>query len=100
MKQPPLRFLDFESTDDGLGWVTLEAMVEVSPTRKDEVLAEWARVWSWAHENAQGPQGPLDEGGEWDGCVSENLSDDGWWAAVFTLTGSEAFVAAFDAAFV
>ncbi|MDV7394040.1 hypothetical protein RZS08_21855, partial [Arthrospira platensis SPKY1] len=68
MKPEPTsgRFLDFERVEDGLGGVTLEAMVGVRTERVADVLAEWEQVLAWARSAFPHQEGPLDEGGCWD----------------------------------
>jgi hypothetical protein len=70
-----LLWLTFDSTDNGDGTHTLEAMASVPPPRVNDVLAEVAAVLAWAHRHF--PEGPrsLDEGGEWDVLLQAQVND-------------------------
>ncbi len=60
----PLNYLIFDTSDDGEGTGTWEAMASVSP----------------------GPRGPLDEGGAWD--ADQQVQAEGEWTTVtLTITG-------------
>jgi len=61
----PLRWLDFEFSDDGEGTGTFDALASVRPADRDALGADIARVLDWAHRFG-GPRGPVGEGGEWD----------------------------------
>ena len=61
----PLRFLDFEHSDDDGGVAVFDAMASVQPDRLPDLHAEIAAVLAWAHGQF-GPPAPLDEAGELD----------------------------------
>lgn len=86
-----LPYLLFERVEDGLGGVTLEAMVSVRPERVEAVMAEWRLILDGARSAFATQEGPLDEGGWWDHACSGRFSGDGWHEMVFTLVGNEAF---------
>lgn len=70
----PLRYLDFDYSEDFEGTGTFDAMAAVAPTQVAALHAEVAQVLVWAHAQFPGGCGPADEGGEWDydlACVQE-----------------------------
>lgn len=70
-----LSWLDFETTDNGDGTQTLEAMASVPPAKVSDVLAEVTAVLAWAHRHLRdGPQ-PLDDGGQWDAWLQWQADD-------------------------
>ncbi|MCV0438436.1 MAG: hypothetical protein K5880_07375 [Hydrogenophaga sp.] len=94
-----IHYLIFDSSDDGEGTGTWEAMASVRAAQLPAVRAEVQAVLDWAEAHAPGPRGPLDEGGAWD-ADEQVLADDGDWTTVtLTLTGpwewGEALVAHF-----
>jgi hypothetical protein len=95
----PLRFLEFQRSEDGLGSVTFEALASARPERWHELLAEAQAVWDWVRTHAPGPQGPLDDGGTWDGELAVTEEPDGWHSLALTLCGDAGFAAWFDQAF-
>lgn len=62
----PLRYLDFDYSEDYEGTGTFDAMAAVAPAQLPAVHAEVAQVLAWAHAQFPGTQGPADEGGDWD----------------------------------
>lgn len=62
----PLRYLDFDYSEDFEGSGTFDAMAAVAPAQVSAVHAEVAEVLAWAHAQFPGGCGPADEGGEWD----------------------------------
>jgi hypothetical protein len=84
----PLNYLHFDSSDDGEGHGTWDAMASVKPPQLAAVLAEVHTVLAWCQAHAPGPCGPLDEGGAWD--VEQQQTQEGDWVTVtLTLTGPE-----------
>ncbi len=82
----PLQYLTFDTSDDGEGTGTWDAMASVRAAQLPAVLAEVRAVLHWAEAHAPGPRGPLDEGGAWD--ADEQVQADGDWTTVtLTLTG-------------
>ncbi|MEY5098288.1 MAG: hypothetical protein RJA36_1007 [Pseudomonadota bacterium] len=61
-----LTFLDFETSDDGEGHVTLDAMASVRPEHLPALQAEVVQVLDWLHRRFRDGPGPLDEGAPWD----------------------------------
>jgi hypothetical protein len=93
-----LHYLSFDTSDDGEGTGTWDAMASVRAAQVPAVMAEVRAVLAWAEARAPGPRGPLDEGGAWD--ADEQVQADGDWTTVtLTLTGpwewGEALVAHF-----
>lgn len=62
----PLRWLDFERSDDGDGVTTFDALASVRPADRDALAADIVRVLDWAHTTYGGTCGPVGEGGDWD----------------------------------
>lgn len=62
----PLRYLDFDYSEDFEGSGTFDAMAAVAAAQVPAVHAEIAQVLAWAHGQFPGGCGPADEGGEWD----------------------------------
>lgn len=60
-----LRYLDFDSSGDGEGHGSFDAMASVAPAQFAALQAEVLRVLGWA-ECSFGPAAALEEGGEWD----------------------------------
>ena len=70
-----LSWLEFESTENGDGTHTLEAMASVRPAHLPAVLGEVADVLGWMHRHfPEGPQ-PLDDGGDWDLLLQAQVND-------------------------
>lgn len=62
----PLRWLDFDFSEDGDGTGTFDALASVRPADRDALAADLVRVLDWAYTRFPGPRGPVGEGGEWD----------------------------------
>lgn len=95
----PLNYLIFDTSDDGEGTGTWDAMASVRAAQVSAVMAEVRAVLAWAEAHAPGPRGPLDEGGAWDADEQVQADNDGEWTTVtLTITGpwdwGEALVAA------
>ena len=60
-----LDWLDFDCSEDTDEGVTFDAMASVWPEQQPQVLAEVAAILNWARRRF-GPEGPLDEGADWD----------------------------------
>ena len=85
-----LHFLIFDTSDDGEGTGSWEAMASVRAAQLPEVLAEVRSVLDWCEAHAPGPRGPLDDGGDWD--ADEQVQVEGEWTTVtLTLTGPSAW---------
>lgn len=81
-----LHYLLFDTTDNGDGTGTWDAMASVRAAQLPAVLAEVREVLAWAQAHAPGPRGPLDDGGAWD--ADEQVQAEGDWTTVtLTLTG-------------
>ncbi|QHE88377.1 hypothetical protein [Hydrogenophaga sp. BPS33] len=94
----PLQYLIFDTSDNGDGTGTWDAVASVRAAQWPEVLEEVRTVMAWADAHAPGERGPLDDGGVWD--ADEQTQVDGEWTTVtLTLTGpwtwGEALVAHF-----
>ncbi|RZS54735.1 hypothetical protein [Sphaerotilus mobilis] len=61
-----LTLLDFETSDDGEGHLTLDVMASVRPDHLPTLHAEVVSVLAWLHRHAPDGPGPLDEGSSWD----------------------------------
>lgn len=85
---PRSDFLHFDATDNDDGTGTWEAMA--SAPAGDPGLAHIAQemhaVMAWVAARAPGPQGPREEGGEWDADISTS-HEDGWTTLTLSLTG-------------
>lgn len=116
-----LQYLDFDFSGDAHGQGSFDAMAAAGPAQLGLLQAEVVRVLDWAERQFGSPAAP-DEGGEWDYAlhgvreVATPLAVD--WrpgaaqlqlqpgepdpprvTLTLTLTGSEAFCAAFREAF-
>lgn len=81
-----LNYLIFDTSDDGEGTGTWEAMASVRAAELPAVLTEVHQVLTAAERQSPGPRGPLDEGGTWD--AEQQVQTDGDWTTVtLTLTG-------------
>ena len=60
-----LNYLDFETSDDGDGTTTFDAMAYATADRWPALQAEVVQVLSWCTDEF-GPPGPLDRGHDWD----------------------------------
>lgn len=84
----PLQYLTFDTSDDGEGTGTWDAMASVRADQLPAVQAEVREVLDWAERHAPGPRGALDEGGAWDADELVQAEEDGGWTTVtLTLTG-------------
>ncbi|KRC12010.1 hypothetical protein ASE11_00590 [Hydrogenophaga sp. Root209] len=94
----PLNYLIFDTSDDGEGTGTWDAMASVRASQLPEVMEEVQSVLAWVERHSPGPRGPLDEGGAWD--ADQLVQTEGDWTTVtLTITGpwawGEALVAHF-----
>lgn len=80
-----MTYLLFDTSDDGQGMGTWEAMASVRADRLPQLMAEVDAALALAERSAPGPRGPLDEGGAWDADLQ--VQTEGEWTAV-TLTVS------------
>ena len=77
----PLRYLDFDYSEDDDGNGTWDAMASVTPEHLPALRAELETVLCWAHRAFAGQRAPLDEGGEWDFdllTLHEGAAPDQW----------------------
>ncbi len=81
-----LHYLIFDTSDDGEGTGSWEAMASVRAADVPAVLAEVQAVLAMAERRPPGPRGPLDEGGVWDADVQQH-SDGDWTTVTLTVTG-------------
>ncbi|MGY0197015.1 hypothetical protein ACWA7J_18250 [Leptothrix sp. BB-4] len=65
-KTTTLHLLDFETSDDGEGHHTFDAMASVRPDHLAALHAEVVQVLAWLHRTFPDGPGPLDEGAPWD----------------------------------
>ncbi|MBP6719675.1 MAG: hypothetical protein KA173_12480 [Rhodoferax sp.] len=61
-----LSYLDFDTSEDELGWGNFDAMASVLLAQRPALQAEIDQVLKWANANFPQQQGPLEAGGEWD----------------------------------
>jgi hypothetical protein len=59
-----LQYLDFDTSDDGHGGASFDAMAAVPAARWPAVLAEASALLAWAHAQF-GPPGALEDGATW-----------------------------------
>jgi hypothetical protein len=100
---PTLAYLDFDDSEDGQGCATLEAMACVPAPQVAAVQAEIQQVLDWAHAAFPGMQAALDEGGEWDFQVNqqvETVAGQARQTLTLSLTGTPQFCAAFRGQFI
>jgi hypothetical protein len=81
-----LQYLIFESSDDGQGQGSWDAMASVRPTQLEPVLNEVRAVLTWAETHNPGPHGPPEEGGVWDTDLHQQTEGE-WTTVTLTLTG-------------
>ncbi len=62
----PLRFLNFDCSDDSGGLVSFEAMASVGAAQWPALQAEVTQVLDWAHHGFAGVRGSLEDDGDWD----------------------------------
>jgi hypothetical protein len=117
-----LKYLDFEYSEDTEGLGTFEAMASTGAAQVALVRDEVAQVLAWAFEHFADGRGPLDEGFEWDYDLQSlqewsqpeplqydprtqkvtaliGLPGQPRHTVTLSLTGSEAFCAAFTQQF-
>jgi hypothetical protein len=94
-----MQYLTFDLSEGADGVTTLEALAATSADRHAAVMAEVQQVMDWAWRRFPHTHGPADEGQDWDHDLQVSDEGGGWTAVTLTLTGSEAFVAEFRAAF-
>ena len=90
-----LNYLDFETSDDGDGTTTFDAMAYATADRWPALLAEVVQVLGWC-TNEFGPPGPLDGGHDWD--VDAQLQSDAGHVLAVRWDGAQRMLAAPDAA--
>jgi hypothetical protein len=97
----PLRYLDFDYSEDTEGHGTFDAMATTAPDKTAEVLAEVAQVLAWADATFPDARGALDEGATWDFDLQQTREapDEELDTITFSLGGTEAFCAALRAHF-
>lgn len=81
-----LQYLLFDTSDDGEGTGTWDAMASVRASQLPEVMQEVQTVLDWAERHSPGPRGPLDDGGTWDADQLAQTEGD-WTTVTLTLTG-------------
>lgn len=79
----PLNYLIFDTSDDGEGTGTWDAMASVAAPQRAAVHAEIAAVLAWAHRAFAGERGPLDDGGRWDYDLQETEDTATPWHLAF-----------------
>src|ERR1700712_3731479 len=94
-----MQYLTFDLSEGDDGVTTIEALAATSAQRHAAVMAEVDQLMAWAQRRFPHTHGPLDEGHDWDHDLPGSDEGGGWTAVTLTLTGSEAFVAEFMAAF-
>jgi hypothetical protein len=95
---PALAFLSFDASTDTDGVHTFDALASTSAERHAEVHAEAQAVLAWAERRFPDGPGDLDDGASW--CHDLQVSQEGNWVTVsLSLSGTEAFGAAFTRAF-
>jgi hypothetical protein len=62
----PLKYLDFDFSEDSLGVGTFEAITSTQAAHVAAIRSEIAIVLGWAYSVFPDLKAPLDEGGEWD----------------------------------
>jgi hypothetical protein len=67
-----LSYLDFDYSEDELGWGNFDAMASALLPQRPALQAELAHVLNWAHATFPHQQAPLDGGGEWDYDLQEH----------------------------
>jgi hypothetical protein len=61
----PLRYLDFDFSEDAEGTGTFDAMASVPPELVPTLQAEISAVLAWAHQHWPDACGPSEDGGAW-----------------------------------
>ena len=98
----PLNFLDFDFSEDTQGVGVFDAMATVRAQQIAAVRAEVDEVLGWANKAFAGRRGPLEDGAEWDYDLQEMQEDapgEPWHTVTLSISGTEAFCAAFREAF-
>jgi len=96
---PRCTFLAFDATDNGDDTGTWEAMASApaGDLMLQRIGQEMQAVVHWVAEQAPGPRGPQEDGGEWDADITAT-QDGGWTTLTLTLTGPWAWGSACVAA--
>lgn len=90
----PLRYLDFDYSEDTEGHGTFDAMATTVPANTREVLAEVAQVLAWANAAFPDAQGALEDGAAWDFDLQQTSEAPGLDTVTFSLSGTADFCAA------
>ena len=94
-----LHYLDFDYSEDELGWGNFDAMASVLLAQRPALQTEIDQVLKWAYATFPHQQAPLEEGGEWDYDLQEQLDTlphgPARHTASFSLSGTSSFCAAF-----
>jgi hypothetical protein len=92
-----LQFLVFEHSEDPQGGGSFDAMASVRQAQLAALRAEVAEVVGWAETAFAGQRAPLDEGGEWDMDLQEQVDAASplWHVLTLSISGSAPFCAAF-----
>ena len=98
-----LNYLDFDFSEDELGWGNFDAMASVSLRQRPALQAELAQVLHWAHATFPRQRAPLEDGGEWDYDLQEQPgtrpTDSTWHTLTLSLSGTPQFCDAFKRQF-
>ena len=98
-----LSYLDFDTSEDELGWSNFDAMASVLLPQRPALQAELAQVLSWARAAFPHQQAPLEDGGEWDYDLQQqpDTSPRGppRHSLTFSISGTPQFCAAFKERF-
>lgn len=96
-----LQFLDFEYSEDPEGSGSFDALASVRLAQVAAVRAEIAEVLDWAEATFAGQRAPLDEGGQWDVDLQEQVDAASplWHVLTLSISGSAPFCAAFTERF-
>lgn len=98
-----LSYLEFDFSEDELGWGNFDAMASVLPPQRPAVQAEVAHVFAWAHATFPQQRAPLDDGGEWDYDLQEHrepaLSGPARHTLTLSISGTPRFCDAFKQQF-
>ena len=90
-----LNYLDFETSDDGEGITTFDAMAYASAERWPALQAEAEQVLAWCTQEFGAP-GPLDHGKDWD--LDVQLQSDAGHALAVRWDGAQRVLVASEAA--
>ncbi len=97
-----LHFLDFDYSEDTEGIGVFDAMATVRTQQLEALQAEVGTVLGWANDAFAGRRGPVEDAGEWDYDLQETQEDgpgEPWHTVTLSISGTEAFCAAFREAF-